>query len=910
MANPPYHSLSHQEVLEKFKTDPTVGLTKNEVIKRQEKYGVNEIEDDKPKHLVLTLLWHQLNSLLIYILIAAAVITYFLDHALDTYVIIAVIIVNTTIGFIQEYKANKAIESLKEIVALISKVYRDGQLLEVPSKELVPGDIVLLEEGDRVPGDGRLIETNNMRATESALTGEAFPIEKNVKVLPAKTAMGDRKNFVWMSTFVASGFGKFVVTATGPKTAIGKIAKTLGEIKKEKSHFEIKTDRLAKQMSIIAIFGALITFIVGFFFRDLSFAEIFTFAVASLVSGIPEGLPAVLVIILATGARRMASKNAIIRSLPATETLSITDVIATDKTGTLTQNTMTIEEIYLPDQNFDVLGNGWLPKGEIQQNNKTVSLDDFPTLKKLIIGAGLCSRAMLVNKGTKEDPNYQIKGDPTEGASTVLAHKTNLFQEVEKIKIVDELPFIQDLKFKGVMTEENGDKIIYASGAPEKIIELSSRQLINNEETSFNPQQKQEMLEKVRRASAKAMRNIAIAYKKTDSKKRNLSPSAVNDLVFLGFVGMIDPPRKGAAEAVLKAKQAGIRVIMKTGDHIETAIAIAKEVNILDQDSNNKGDYPLAMTEEDLSPLSQDEFEETIEQVNVFARLTPDMKLRILETLQKKGRTVAMTGDGVNDVLALKKANIGIAMGKIGTDVAREASDIVLADDNFASLMDAVEEGRVVFVNTRQASAFLITTNFAEDIIIVLSIIIGLPLPLLASQILWLNLVTDGVVDIALAAEPGHGEVLLQPPRKKEENILSTKMLSFLSPIVFFMVLTTMWVFIAFLPQGINKARTGAFTMMVFTQLINIFNMRSLELSLFKIGIFTNKYIVGAVLLSVFLWFLAMNNSFLINIFRFEPLTSYELVKIGLLATTIFIVGETHKLGKTIWKKKLAKKAV
>lgn len=895
MASNNYHRLHYQKVLKKFGTNQDAGLTSQEVVKRQRKYGPNEIVEDKPKHLVLTILWHQVNNLLAYIMAASAIITYILNHAIDTYVIVVVLVINTTIGFVQEYKANRSIQALKELVISTSKVYREGELVEIPSHELVPGDLILLEEGDRVPADGRLIETNNLRTIESSLTGEAFPIEKNIKALSDKTAMADRKNFVWMSTFVAGGIGKFVVTATGGKTAIGKIAQSLTEIKKEKTHYEVKTERLAKQMSFIAIAGAVITFLVGFFLRDLSFTEIFTFTVASLVSGIPEGLPAVLVIILATGANRMAKKNAIIRSLPATETLSIVDVIATDKTGTLTQNTMTVEQINLPKEIFTVEGNGWVPEGRVLQDQKPVDVKKRVGLSQLLVASGLCSRARLINKGSEQVPNYIISGDPTEGALTVLAYKASLKSRLEAIEVIDELPFNQEAKFKAVMAEEKGERKIFASGAPESIIALSRKQYLDGKIVAFSANDKKQVLEQVKHASSQAMRTIALAYKNSPKNRRNLSHETVDQLTFLGFVSMIDPPRQGAAEAVQKAKRAGIRVIMKTGDHKETALAIAKQVKIIDSQTNNSN-FPLVLTGEELSAMSADEFKQAVDQVDVFARLTPDMKLKILSTLQELDHNVAMTGDGVNDVLALKKANIGIAMGNIGTDVAREASDIVLADDNFASLVDAVEEGRIVFVNTRQASAFLVTTNFAEDLIIVLSILIGLPLPLLASQVLWMNLVTDGLVDIALAAEPGHGDVLTHPPRKSSENILSCNMISFLSPIVAVMVMVSLGIFILYLPEGIDKARTGAFCVMCFTQLANIFNMRSLDKSLFEIGILSNKYIVAAVSLALFLQYLVMSHPLLMGVFRFTPLSVLEVTKLGLLSMLVFVVGELHKL--------------
>lgn len=865
---------------------PLAGLTSKQVKAKQSLMGFNEIVNEKSKYLVLKLLWHQINNLLVYILLVSAVITYLLGHVIDTYIIVVVVLLDTLIGFFQDYKANKAIAALQELVVSSAKVYRDGQLQEIPSRELVVGDLVLLEEGDRIPADGELLEAKNLRVVESSLTGEAFPVDKNIEPTSDKIAMLDRQNRVWMSTFVASGMAKFVVTDIGSQTAIGKIAKNLKEIKKEKTHFEIKTELLAKQMSIIAVGGAILTFIVGYFFRDFGFAEIFTFSVAALVSGVPEGLPAVIIIILASGASRMAKKKAIVRSLSSTETLSVVDIIATDKTGTLTQNTMTVKEIHLSGKIISVSGEGWRPEGEFFIEDKKLLLERNKDLVRVILAAGLCSRARLINQGTKQAPNYSISGDPTDGALLVLAHKAGLENDLDKIEILDELPFSQTEKLKAVLVKINGKKVIFVSGASESLISKSK----------LKADAKKDVLLSVQETSSQAMRVIALASKEVSVKKLQLQAEDIIDLEFLGFVGMIDPPRPGALEAVKKAQLANIRVIMKTGDHKATALAIAKAVGIVSKKVEASLQWPLVMTGSELEELSDDQFSKVIEKVSVFARLTPAMKLRILETLQKQGHTVAMTGDGVNDALALKKANIGIAMGKIGTDVARESSDIVLVDDNFASLISAVEEGRIIFANTRQASAFLVTTSFAENVIILFSIIAGLPLPLLASQILWLNLVTDGVVDIALAAEPGHGDVLRQKPKHKGEGVLSRKMLSFLLPSVGAMVLSSLLVFMAILPDGIEKARTAAFCAMCFTQLINIFNMRSLDLSIFEIGWLSNKYVVVAVVFSLLIQYLAMSQPFLMNIFKFEALSYMEVIYIFLLSMSVLLVGEGHKL--------------
>ncbi len=859
---------------------PAKGLTSVVAAKLLAKHGYNELIDQQSRFLALRLLWHQLNSLLIYILVAAAIITYFLDHAIDTYVIAAVVVINTAIGFVQEYRASKAIAALKNIVVAKAKVYRDGQLVEIPSRELVVGDVVLLEEGDRVPADGRLLLAKNLTAVESSLTGEAFPVEKNTEPTADTVPLADRHDRVWMSTFVGAGVGEFEVTAIGQQTAIGQIASDLQEIKKEKTHFEIKTATLAKQMSVIAIAGAVAIFLLGFFVRDFTFAEIFTFSVAAMVSGIPEGLPAVIIIILATGASRMARKKAIVRSLPATETLSVVDVIATDKTGTLTQNTMTVKLAHAQGADFAVTGEGWYPEGEITWQDQALPANKRDSVEQLAWAAGLCSRARLL----KQQDHYEVSGDPTEAALLVFAYKAGLRQRLEQVKVIDELPFDQQEKLKAVQVSYRGKQQIFISGAAESI--LARCQL--------SAAEKQQLLVRVEAAASQAMRVIALASAPVKNDTNKLQMKNLQRAEFLGFVGMIDPPRVGAKAAVARAQAADIRVVMKTGDHKATALAIALDLGIVQRAAD--GELPPVLTGAELEQLSKAEFKKVVERVSVFARLTPAMKLRILETLQKNGHTVAMTGDGVNDVLALKKADIGIAMGRIGTDVAREASDIVLADDNFASLIDAVEEGRIIFANTRQASAFLVTTNFAEHAIILLAMLVGFPLPLIAAQILWLNLVTDGVVDVALAAEPGHGDVLKQKPKTKGERILSRKMLGLLLPVVVAMVASSFLVFWWLLPDGLEKARTAAFCVMCFTQLFNIFNMRSLDLSIFEIGWLSNKYIVAAVALSLFLQYTAMTNDWLMGIFQFVPLKWEEVLVIGALSSSVLLVGEGYKI--------------
>ncbi len=894
-----FHSQPTEKVLKELSSEIN-GLSHEEAKLRLEKFGLNEIPEKRGRHPALIFL-KQFKGILIYILIVAAVISFFIGHLIDVYVIITVILINATMGFVQEYKAEKAIKALKKMIVSYAKVFREGELLQISAKGLVSGDIIFLEEGDRISADARLIEVKNFRTVEASLTGESLPIDKDIKALSEKTGLADCKNMVWMGTFVASGQAKAVVTSTGIETAIGKIAQSIERIKKVKGHFEKKTDTLAKQMGIIAAIGASVVFLVGFFVKDFEFFEIFLFTIASLVSGIPEGLPAILVIVLAIGAHRMAKRNAIIKTLPATETLGVATTIATDKTGTLTQNTMNVEKIILPDEDeITVSGEGWKPAGDFFQKDEIIFPLENPRLAKLLHIANICNYARLVKEEDEED-GYKILGDPTEAALVVLAEKAGLKKEVllEKEKRIDDLPFNPELKYRAslsVLVEENKKKEIYVIGAPEAVLGNSSFMLEKRGEKKITSEERQEILAKTQGLARKAMRVLALAYKKVPLNVDNLTEDLVNELVFVGIVGMLDPPRPEVKEAIAKAKKAGISVIMKTGDHKDTAVAIAKEIGLIDEkNEKEKSKYPEVLTEQELLKLSEEEFEEAVKHVSVFARLTPDMKLKIVEALQEQGHIVAMTGDGVNDAPALKRADIGVAMGIIGTDVARESSAMVLADDNFASIVNAIEEGRTVFTNTRQASSFLVTTNFAEDLSIITALLLGFPLPLLPTHILWLNLVTDGVSDVALAAEPNHEDVLEELPRKKEENILSREIVPFILIMASIMTILTVTVFNAYLPSGIEKARTGVFAIMAFTQLFNVLNMRSLKKSVFKIGFFSNKFIIASLTASVVLLVIILYVPFFQRVFQFAPLGLLKLLIIILLSSLVLWTGELYK---------------
>lgn len=873
-----FYLLSPREALNDLKSDES-GLSENEAKNRLDDYGFNEItekESSRPIYIFLK----QFNSVLIYILAVAAVIGWFYGQMIDVYVIIFVILINAIVGFVQEYRAEKAIQSLKKIIVPTAKVYRDGVMLKIDAKYLVPGDVIFLEEGDKIPADARIIDCRNFKTVESALTGESAPVTKDNSKISKEVTIADRNNMVWMGTFVATGHARAVVVATGNETAFGTIARDIGKIKRRKTPFDLKIDLLAKQMAVVAVIGALATFIVGYVYKGIEFEEILLFTIASLVSGIPESLPAILIIVLAIGARRMASRNAIIRRLSSTETLGVSTVICTDKTGTLTQNTMNVRSIVLSENTINVTGDGWNSVGDFILDETKISPLEHTSLAKLLHISCLCNNARLFKED--EDGEYKVIGDPTEASLVVLSQKAGLNKDILEEKKIEDESFSSELRYRASLVSKEDDLELYVVGSPEVLLNRAKYFLDDKGEHFLTGSKKKEFLSKTDHLTSKSMRTIALGYRSVKKDQKIISDDLVSDIVFVGIVGMIDPPRPEARESVLKAKQAGVRVIMTTGDHKGTALAIAKEVGIIDDKDNN------VFTESELLCMSQSQFSKAIKRVNVFARLTPSMKLKIAEELQNQGHVVAMTGDGVNDAPALKKADIGIAMGISGTDVAREASEIVLADDNFRSIVNAIEEGRIVFNNTRQASSFLVTTNFAEDVTLISSLALFTQLALLPTQILWLNLVTDGFSDIALAAEPSHGDVLKDPPKKKTENILSRETIPFVVIMVSVMTILTLWFFSYHLSidQDIEKARTAAFATMAFTQLFNVLNMRSMKRSVFKIGLFSNPYVVWTLILSVGLQLIAM--------YALYPV--FHLVHLNLLELTLIIIGSSFVL--------------
>ncbi len=881
-----YHSKEIKEVLSSLNTT-NEGLSSLEAKNRISSFGFNELPEKKKKSLIFLFI-RQFQSEMVYILIAAAVISWYFKNIIDVYVIIFVMLINAIMGFIQEYRAEKSINALKKLVKQNAKVYRDGNLIQIDARELVPGDILFIEEGDKIPADARLIEVKELKVVESSLTGESLPVSKKIEVLKENTLINSRTNTVFMGTFAASGNAKAVVISTGKNTAIGNIAKEIEGIKETKEHFQIKTDLLARQMAVIAVFGAGLTFIIGTFYNKMSIKEMLLFSIASLVSGIPEGLLAVIVIVLSIGANRMAKRKAIMRKIASTETLGVVSTIITDKTGTLTENTLNATKICLVNENdFEITGKGFEPKGNFYQNKNQVLPQGFPSFLKILYISSLCNNSRLIKK---EENKYEILGDPTEGALLVLAEKAGIKKEVieNASRRIDDLSFSSDRKFRAslIKTKDSCNEL-YVIGAPEKIISKSSCFLEKDKKSRFTSKEKLDILSKMEKMTNDSMRVLAVAYKEV-GKKTKINENMVKSLTFVGLIGMEDPIREEVPLSIEKAKKAGIRIIMATGDYKGTALSVAKRIRI---DIDEK--YKAVYTEEELSSLNEKDFENAVKHTNIYARLSPLMKLRIAKTLQKQGEIIAMTGDGVNDAPALKQANIGIAMGIMGTDVAKEASKMVLADDNFATIISAIEEGRVVFDNLRHTVYYLVTTNFAEDMTIIISLLLGMPLPLLPIQILWLNIVTDGTNDVCLAAEPGHGNLLEEKPKNQKENILSKNILPYILSISIIMFLLTIFSFKYYnLTEGLVKARTMAFSIMTFSQLWSVLNYRSLRKSIFEIGFFTNKYVNFSISFSVFLYLAVVYTPFLEKVFDFLPLSFYELFFVISSTSLILWAGE------------------
>jgi Ca2+-transporting ATPase len=874
------------------------GLTPEEAEKRLAQYGPNELVEKK-KTSPLMLFLEQFKNFLIIILLVAAIVSGVLalsgeGDMWDPVLIVIIVFFAAGLGFVQEYRSEKAMEALKQMAAPTATVIRNKEEEEIPARELVPGDIIVLETGDRIPTDARLIETVNLKIDEASLTGESVAVDKMIQIIPGDVPVGDRRNMAYMGTTAVYGRGKAVVTATGMTTEFGKIAGMLQKVKAPPTPLQVNLDRLGKLIGIGAL--VLCCVLAGFgIMRGHGILEMFIWGIALAVAAVPEALPAVVTISLALGMQRMVKRHALLRRLPAVETLGCTTFICSDKTGTLTQNQMTVRKIYVNDKIIEVGGVGYEPKGGFYLNGASINPPDEPHLLRLLEAGMLCNDSHLTNI----NGGWQVKGDPTEGALVVVGAKAGIKREELTHPRISEVPFSSERKRMTTIHDTPQGKVAYSKGAPEVILNTCTRIYAGEIERELTAQDKKRILQVSQEMAAGALRILGVAYKPLPGKEYTgeAAEGVEKEMVWLGLVGMIDPPREEVKQAVALCKQAGIESVMITGDHKLTAEAIAKELGILKEKDT-------ALSGSELDKLTQVELSNVVERVKVYARVSPAHKMRIVEALQAKRHVVAMTGDGVNDAPALRKADIGIAMGITGTDVSKEAGAMILTDDNFASIIAAVEEGRGVFSNIKKYLMYLLSSNIGEILLMAGAILfgplIGLPygaIPLVAIQILYINLATDGLPALALSVDPRDPDIMRQKPRPRGQGIFTRPVVTLMAIGGIWSCLVNMGVFKWALDagRGMWEAQGLCFLTLIIIQFFKAYNFRSDKKSIFKIGMFKNKWLNLAICWETMLLLIIIYTPFLQGPFRTFSLGVTDWVIVILLAGTIFPVLEISK---------------
>ncbi len=834
-SRPAWHSLSTAEAFT-FLQSTSIGLTNVEAARRLAEVGPNELAAAR-RISPWTLLLEQFKNVLIIILLVATALSAFLGHGVEAIAIAVIVLFAVVLGFVQEYRAERAIESLRQMAAPTATVFRDGDEIEIPARDLAPGDVILLQAGDKIPADARLVEAINLQVEESALTGESVPVEKHTAALiNGELAVGDRKNMAYAGTVATYGRGRAVVVATGMQTEFGKVAQLLQTVESGKTPLQENLDKLGQALARVAF--VVVAIIVGLgLLRGQPLLEMFIFGIALAVAVVPEALPAVVTISLAIGVQRMVKRHALVRRLPAVETLGSTSIICSDKTGTLTKDEMTVRKIFVAGQTLEVSGAGYDPRGTFSLNGSIVE-PTTPNLLSLLRGAALASDARLV----QSEERWHIKGDPTEGALVVAAAKARLHKADLDVQFprVNEIPFTSETKRMTTLHTTPEGVMAYSKGAPEIILDSCARQLTEisgaASETPLDAASREKILDAARQMASEALRVLAVA-----SQSKATLETAEREMTFLGLVGMIDPPRPEAKAAIQTCEQAGIKPVMITGDHPITAQAVARELGLLKAGR--------VVTGAELEEMSEEEFEREVENIEVYARVSPAHKLRVVTALQHKGHIVAMTGDGVNDAPALKKADIGIAMGITGTDVTKEAAAMMLTDDNFASIVAAVEEGRGIFGNIKKYLMYLLSSNIGEIGLMAGATLLGLPLPLTAVQLLYVNLATDGLPALALAVDPPEADLMRRKPRNPRTGI-------FTRPVVTLMIVGGLWstmVNLGLFAWAWNSGRSHAeamtmtFVSLVLIQFFKAYNFRSDRLSVLKRP-FANKWLNIAIL--------------------------------------------------------------
>ena len=887
-----WHNLSHDSVVDKLATSAEDGLTSEEVTARQEKYGSNQLEEAPPTSF-WAMLWEQFNNFVVILLVVASLISAGLGEWVEAIAILTIVILNAILGIFQERRAENALAALQQLAAPDAQVRRDGHRQMIPARELVQGDIVLLEAGNYIPADVRLIESINFRVEEAALTGESVPVQKDAELkLSGDVPLGDRKNIAFMGTLASYGRARGVVISIGMDTQIGMIAEMLQAVQQEPTPLQRKLDQLGKTLGWAALAVSGLVFAMGAL-RGSDPLEMFLIAVSLAIAAVPEGLPAIVTISLALGMREMIKRNALIRRLSSVETLGSATIIGSDKTGTLTQNEMTVTRIWVDGHTVEVSGSGYTPRGEFSIDGEVVDLHQYPAvLTTLWIGALNNDAELETDETDKLEKTFRMVGDPTEGAIVVAAAKADpRYKDLaEAYPREQEIPFDSERKRMTTLHEisapaeadispftDNSRKrwhVVAVKGAPDMVLDLCTHyQQMGDEAAAMDTAQRERILAANEQLAADALRVIAVAYRLTEEMPTEITSAELEqDLTFVGLLGMIDPPRPEVIEALKTARQAGLRTIMITGDYPKTAQAIAEAIGLL-----NEGNQVL--TGHDLNQIDDAELERVLEHTDVFARVSPEHKVRIVRALRNQQHVVAMTGDGVNDAPALKQADIGVAMGITGTDVAKETADMVLTDDNFSSIVSAVEQGRVIYSNIRKFVYYLLSCNMAEIAVIFLATAAGLSSPLKPIQLLWLNLVTDGAPALALGTEPGDPDIMQQPPRPADEPIINRFMLKGIAVQTVAITTVTLTAYLLglrlFPPEGggFNAvAATMAFVTLSFSELLRAFTARSERLPLLQIGVFKNKYMNMAVLSSVVLLLAVVYVPFLQPIFETTPL--------------------------------------
>jgi P-type Ca2+ transporter type 2C len=897
-----WHSLSIDETYDELDSHYD-GISEAEAEERLEKYGLNEIESGEKVN-KFQIFIAQFNNPLVIVLVIAGIISLIAGKNADAIVIGIVIVVNSLIGYFQESKAEQALEKLKAEAAPEADVVRqpagESEYIEmtVPTAEIVPGDVILLTAGTKVPADARLIEVANLEVEEAMLTGESLSVRKTVKPLSGNLDVAERTNLAFGGTIITNGRGRAVVYATGKDTQMGKIATLIQDTKKLISPLQQQTKNLGKILGLLALSIAAATMVLGLIMQ-LDLQEIFMFALASAVSSIPEGLPAVMSIALAIGVNRMAKRNAIIRRLPAVDTLGAASVICTDKTGTLTTNQMTVQQILTTEKIFHLTGSGFEPKGKFLLDDEEIDSTDHPDLDLALHIGALCNDSRLVKHKQSDGNRWEIFGDPTEGALIVAAAKTGHHKEYleKEYHRVDELPFSSKTRFMATFHKaEDGRIFVFVKGAPETILQRCPQIQENDQVRALSDDDRELIDEHNHRMAEEALRVLGLAYQiiapeEIEEFKEALEYEHEAELIFVGLSGMMDPPRAEVPDAVKLCQDAGVRVIMATGDHKITGKAIAEQVGIL-----REGD--LVFTGHEVDDMSDDELDEALEKSTVFARVAPEHKHRIVESLQRLGHVVAMTGDGVNDAPALQAAQIGIAMGITGTDVTKEVAEMVLADDNFASIVNAVEEGRVMFMNVRKVVKFLLATNIGEDLTLLSSLVLFAPdLIISPVQILFVNLVTDGILDITLAMEPKENDVMAEPPRESGASIINKAIILNIIFVALFMAAGTLLMAYSSRQNGsLAYTQTKVFTTLAMFQVFNSFNCRSRDKSVFQLGFFKNPYLFIAIGVSILFQIAAVYVPFMQRALGTAPLELADWGSIFLVSSSVFFADEIRKL--------------